>query len=62
EKFYRGRAEGDPETSGSGLGLAFVKEAVTALGGEVTVESRLGAGSVFRVRLPGSPGDGTSER
>lgn len=62
DKFYRGRAEGDPDASGSGLGLAFVKEAVTALGGEVTVESRLGAGSVFRVRLPGSPGDGTNER
>jgi CheY-like chemotaxis protein len=38
-----------------GLGLSISHGLVTALGGELSVESELGRGSVFRVRLPVVP-------
>ncbi len=37
---------------GCGLGLALVREIVKTHGGKITVESRLGKGSTFRVRFP----------
>ena len=58
EKFRQGRTavpDGDTMTrehSGSGLGLSIVKELCRLLGGEVSVQSELGKGSDFTVRLP----------
>ena len=52
ERFYRvdkGRAR---DEGGTGLGLAIVKHVVQSHGGQVDVESRMGKGTTFRVKLP----------
>jgi two-component system OmpR family sensor kinase len=50
EELYRGRgARGVP---GSGLGLALARAIVERHGGQVTLRSRAGKGTVFTVRLP----------
>ena len=52
ERFYRVDAGRSRELGGTGLGLAIVKHLVEAMGGAVTVESRVGAGSTFSFTLP----------
>ncbi len=52
ERFYRGAAGRARDGDGAGLGLALVKELTEAMGGSVAVESRVGQGSCFTVRLP----------
>ncbi len=48
------KGEADPSIPGvTGLGLAIVKTFVEAHGGNVTVESKEGIGSSFRILLPG---------
>jgi signal transduction histidine kinase len=49
-RFYRGRDR--VEADGFGLGLAIAKRAVERAGGELAVESTLGAGSSFTMRIP----------
>ena len=51
ERFYRGGNGSTREVKGVGLGLALVKHIVNAHGGEISVESQLGQGSTFTVRL-----------
>jgi heavy metal sensor kinase len=52
ERFYRVDEARNRSTGGSGLGLSIVKTFVEAMGGNVTVRSKLGEGSVFTVTLP----------
>lgn len=52
ERFYRVDAARARTSGGTGLGLSIVKHAVEVHGGYVEVESELGAGSTFRIRLP----------
>ena len=54
ERFYRVDAARSRVIGSTGLGLSIVKHLLRALGGEVSVESTVGKGSVFTVRLPHS--------
>jgi len=45
-------ADGVSETSGRGIGLSAVREAVTRRGGRITVESRRGRGTKFSLVWP----------
>jgi signal transduction histidine kinase len=51
ERFYRGENARTDDVRGAGLGLALVKELAEAMGGSVEVESAVGEGSRFTVRL-----------
>lgn len=52
ERFYRTERSRQYPGSGTGLGLALVKELIETMGGSVAVESALGVGSCFTLRLP----------
>jgi heavy metal sensor kinase len=58
ERFYRAdqaraREEDEGHSGGSGLGLAIAQGIARAHGGEVAVESEVGQGTAFELRLPG---------
>lgn len=55
ERFYRLDAGRSRDRGGSGLGLAIVKSQVQALGGEISVLSRLGEGTQFIVEFDAAP-------
>jgi two-component system sensor histidine kinase SenX3 len=57
ERFYRADQARSRDTGGTGLGLAIVKHIAVNHGGRVEVESTVGEGSRFTLRLPARPAD-----
>jgi signal transduction histidine kinase len=56
EDFYRASNARETGQEGTGLGLSIVQAIAKAHGGEIWVESEVGAGATFRVVLPASAG------
>lgn len=52
ERFYRVDRARSRDMGGTGLGLAIVKHLALLHGGEVTVDSQLGKGTIFTIHLP----------
>ncbi len=52
EKFHRLDLDKNKTIEGSGLGLAITKRIITAMNGDISVESVYGSGSTFTIRIP----------
>ncbi len=53
ERFYRVDRSRQRATGGSGLGLAIARHLALSIGAELQVESEVGQGSAFHLRIPG---------
>ncbi len=60
ERYHQGSSAGRSSFAGSGIGLALVRELIEAQGGGVSVKSKLGGGTIFRVTIPSAASDGAS--
>lgn len=56
DRFYRVDKARSRRVGGTGLGLSIVKESLAQMGGTISVESQLGSGTKFTVRMKGANG------
>ena len=52
DRFHQVEKSGEPESIGTGIGLALTKELVVLMHGELSVKSKVGEGTSFTVTLP----------
>lgn len=62
ERFYRVDSSRSSESGGTGLGLSICQSLVQSMGGSIRVESRVGEGTRFHVRLPIASHNGPSSK
>ena len=55
DSFYRTKTVSNDRTTGAGLGLTIVRQLVEKSGGKISVTSKLGKGSNFKILLPALP-------
>jgi two-component system sensor histidine kinase KdpD len=61
EQFYRAADAGRLAPDGSGVGLYAARGLVRAMGGDIGLESKLGAGTVVRITMPAESADEVTE-
>jgi signal transduction histidine kinase/ligand-binding sensor domain-containing protein len=52
ERFFQAKNQEQAKAGGTGIGLSLTRELVKAMGGEISVESTVGVGTTFLVKLP----------
>lgn len=52
ERFFQAKNQEHSKAGGTGIGLSLTHELVKALGGEISVDSTVGSGTTFLVKLP----------
>lgn len=52
DKFYRTKSSEESKITGTGLGLSLAKDLMELHGGEISVSSKIGAGSAFSISIP----------
>src|SRR5689334_7940707 len=57
QPFFRGRRAIEAQVRGTGVGLSVVQHVIRGHGGDVTIESRVGAGSTVTIVLPAGSAD-----